>query len=71
LTYQDDECVGFSIRHNDVNFDNEKSSVKNSFNIDASVVEDIRRQREDEGEENYFEDEEDETGWQYASDNEE
>jgi hypothetical protein len=71
LTYQDDECVDFPIQHNDVNLDNEKSGIENSFNVDASVVEDLHRQREDEGEENYFEDEEDETGWQYASDNEE
>ncbi|CAD6268031.1 unnamed protein product [Miscanthus lutarioriparius] len=38
--------------------------------VDASVVDDLRRQREAEGQQDASADSEDETGWQYVSDNE-
>jgi hypothetical protein len=70
-SYQDDECVAYNIQHTEVNLNNVTMGVENEVIIDASVVQDLRRQREVEGEENYSENEEDETGWQYASDNDE
>ena len=68
LSYQDDECVASNIQHTEVDINNDTVGVQNVDIIDASVVEDLHRQRD---EEDYFEDEEDETGWQYASDNDE
>lgn len=68
LSYQDDECVASNIQHTEVDINNDTAGVQNVDIIDASVVEDLHRQRD---EEDYFEDEEDETGWQYASDNDE
>ncbi|KAL5681425.1 hypothetical protein ACJX0J_007810 [Zea mays] len=54
--------------HTEVDINNNTVGVQNVDIIDASVVEDLHRQRD---EEDYFEDEEDETGRQYASDNDE
>jgi hypothetical protein len=71
LSYQDDECVACNIQHTEVNVNNDTPRVQNVDIIDASVVEDLHRQREMEQKQDYFEDEEDETGWQYASDNDE
>ena len=71
LSYQDDECVGYNIHENEVNLNNHTAGIDDSIHVDASIVNDIRRQREVEGEDNYFEDEQDETGLQYASDNDE
>ncbi|WVZ78323.1 hypothetical protein U9M48_026058 [Paspalum notatum var. saurae] len=71
LSYQDDECVASNIQHTEVILNNVTAGVENGVIIDASVVEDLHRQREVEGMQNYFEDEEDETYWQYASDNDE
>jgi hypothetical protein len=70
LSYQDDECVDFHIQDYDVNMDIDALGGENSFTVHASIVEDLHRQREDEPED-LFEDEEDETFLQYASDNEE
>jgi hypothetical protein len=69
LSYQDDECVAYNIQHTEVNLNNVTTGVENEVIIDASVVQDLRRQGEVEREQNYSENEEDETGWQYASDN--
>jgi hypothetical protein len=71
LSYQDDECTACNIQHTEVNVNNDTPRVENVDIIDASVVEDLHRQREMEQKQDYFEDEEDETGWQYASDNDE
>jgi hypothetical protein len=62
LSYQDDECAASNIQHTEVNLNNVTMGVENEVIIDASVVEDLRRQREVEGEQNYSENEEDETG---------
>jgi hypothetical protein len=70
LSYQDDECVDFHIQDCDVNMDNDALVGENSFTVHASIVQDLQRQREDEPED-LFEDEEDETFLQYASDNNE
>jgi hypothetical protein len=71
LSYQDDECVASNIQHTEVDLNNVTMGVENEVIIDASVVQDLRRQREVEGGQNYSENEEDEIGWQYASDNDE
>jgi hypothetical protein len=70
LSYQDDECIDIHIRPNEVNFDNELLSDENCLNIDASVVDELRSKRDQYQEENIFDDEEDETGLQYFSDDE-
>jgi hypothetical protein len=70
LLYQDDECVDFHIQDYEVNMDNATLAGENSFTSHASEVEDLQRQREDEPED-LFEEKEDETFLQYASDNEE
>jgi hypothetical protein len=70
LSYQDDECVDFHIQDYDVNMDIDALVGENSFTVHASIVQDLQRQREDEPED-LFEDEEDETFLQYASDNNE
>ncbi|KAL5676241.1 hypothetical protein ACJX0J_012372 [Zea mays] len=66
--YLQDTKYGGSWSHTEVDINNDTVGVQNVDIIDASVVEDLHRQRD---EEDYFEDEEDETGWQYASDNDE
>jgi hypothetical protein len=80
LSYQDDECVASNIQHTEVNLNNVTTGVENEVITDASVVEDLflwnivedlHRQREVEVEQNYSEKEEDETGWKYASDDDE
>ncbi|WVZ49373.1 hypothetical protein U9M48_000740, partial [Paspalum notatum var. saurae] len=70
LTYQDDECAGFPIQLNEGNLENEQPSVENCLNVDAREVEELRRQREEEPQENESTDGEDETRWQYVSDGE-
>jgi hypothetical protein len=71
LSYQDDECVASNIQHTEVNLNNVTTGIESEVIIDASVVEDLRRQREVEGEQKNSENEEDEIGWQYVSDNDE
>jgi hypothetical protein len=70
LSYQDDECVDFQIRDNEVNIEDGMLADENSFTVHATIVEDLCRQREDE-EEDLSEDYEDDTTLHYASDNEE
>ncbi|WVZ52650.1 hypothetical protein U9M48_003690 [Paspalum notatum var. saurae] len=73
LSYQDDECVSFEIRPNEGNLDNEQDSGDNPVTIDASVVDELHRQRDLEQEVDGYEssDSEDETSWQYATDGDE
>jgi hypothetical protein len=71
LSYQDDECVASNIQHTEVNLNNVTSRVEDEVILDASVVQDLHIQREVEGEQNCYENEEDETGRQYAGDNDE
>ncbi|WVZ98199.1 hypothetical protein U9M48_043668 [Paspalum notatum var. saurae] len=68
LSYQDDESVGFEVQLSEGNLENEPQSGDEHFTIDASVVDELRTQREEELHENHSSDGEDETGWQYASD---
>lgn len=68
LSYQDEECVGFHIQPNEGNFDNAPLSEENCVHVDASVVDELRRQRDDMQENNS--DEEDETQLQYIRDDE-
>jgi len=69
LSYQDDECIGFHIQPNEGNLDSAQLSDENCLNVDASVVDELHRQRDD-MQENISDDEEDETGLQYVSDDE-
>jgi len=52
------------------NLENEHPDDEDCLNVDASVVGELRRQREQDVLENELSDDEDETRWQYVSDNE-
>ena len=68
LSYQDDECVGFHVQLNEGNLDNEHGGGENHLAVDATAVDDLRRQGEEGLQEEESSDGEDETIWQYASD---
>uniref|UniRef100_A0A0A9FC46 Uncharacterized protein n=1 Tax=Arundo donax TaxID=35708 RepID=A0A0A9FC46_ARUDO len=72
LAYQDDNCDGgCQVQVNEENFEiDDPDDVVDCEIVDASVVDDLRRQREEEVQEYESSDDEDETGLQYASDNE-
>lgn len=55
---------------NEGNLDNEHAYGEDSLNVDASIVDEVRGQKEEDVLENEPSDEEDETRWQYVSDNE-
>ena len=77
LSYQDDSCEGFQVQRNldNEHLDDEGNLVskqqddEDCLHVDAAVVDKIRSQRQEEMEENHQSDE-DETGWQYAGDDE-
>jgi hypothetical protein len=72
LSYQDDACVGSEVQVNEGDMEiTGHQDADESVNVNASVVDEFRVQREEEVEEYETSDNEDETGWQYASDNEE
>jgi hypothetical protein len=72
LSYQDDACVGSEVQVNEGDMEiTGHQDADESVNVNASVVDEFRVQREEEVEEYETSDNEDETGWQYVSDNEE
>ena len=70
LSYQDDDCEGVHVRVDDSVLENEQPISEDGVRVDACVVDELRLQREVEGEQDDSSDSEDETGWQYVSDNE-
>ncbi|WVZ83966.1 hypothetical protein U9M48_031052 [Paspalum notatum var. saurae] len=70
LSYQDDECVGSEVQLSEQNLDFDLDSGVSPLTVEATIVDQLRRQRdmEEELEENDSSDSEDETEWQYASD---
>jgi len=50
--------------------ENEQPVSEDGVHVDASVVDDLQRQREVEGQQDESTDGEDEIGWQYVCDNE-
>ena len=70
LSYQDDDCEGVHVQLTEGCLENEQPVSEDGVRVDASVVDDLRRQREAEGQQDESADSEDETGWQYVSDNE-
>jgi hypothetical protein len=72
LSYQDDTCVGFEVQVNEGYTEMiEHQDADGSVIVSASVVDELRMQRQEEVQEDETSDDGDETGWQYASDNEE
>jgi hypothetical protein len=72
LSYQDDTCVGFEVQVNEGDTEMiEHQDADSSVNVSVSVVDEFWVQRQEEVQEDGTSDDEDETGWQYASDNEE
>ena len=69
LSYQDDTCEGFQVRLNEGNLDSENLDNEDCLHVDASVIDELRAQGQEEMEELYSSNE-NETGWQYISDNE-
>lgn len=69
LSYQDDECVVVQVALNEGNVENEQPPDENYDIVDADVVDDLRRQREEEVEQDESNGEEDGTELQYFSDN--
>lgn len=69
LSYQDDDCESVHAQLHEGHLENEEASKEDGVTVEASVVDDLRGRRE-EGQEDESIDSEDETGWQYASDNE-
>jgi len=70
LSYQDDDCEGVHVQLTEGCLENEQPVSEDGVRVDASVVDDLQRQREAEGQQDESADSEDETGWQYVSDNE-
>jgi hypothetical protein len=71
LSYQDEECEGgFQVAFTEGTIQNEQPVNGDFHTVDATIVDDLRRQREEEIEQNESSDEDDETRWQYVSDNE-
>lgn len=70
LSYQDDDCKGVHVQLTEGCLENDQPVSEGGFRVDASVVDDLRIQREAEGQQDELGDSEDETGWQYVSDNE-
>ncbi|KXG23398.1 hypothetical protein SORBI_3008G090200 [Sorghum bicolor] len=70
LSYQDDDCEGVHVRVDDSVFENEQPISEDGVCVDACVVDELRLQREVEGEQDDSSDSEDETRCQYFSDNE-
>jgi hypothetical protein len=68
LSYQDDTCVGFEVQVNEGDTEMiEHQDADGSVNVCASVVDEFWVQRQEEVQEDETSDDEDETGWQYAS----
>ncbi|EAZ15526.1 hypothetical protein OsJ_30934 [Oryza sativa Japonica Group] len=70
LSYQDNDCEGVHVQLTEGCLENDQPVSEGGFRVDASVVDDLRIQREAEGQQDESGDSEDETGWQYVSDNE-
>lgn len=78
LSYQDDKCEAFQVQgylDRELPDDEEKLESKqpddeDCFQVDATEVDKLRSQRREQMEEIDQSDDDDETGWQYASDNE-
>ena len=72
LSYQDEGCEGgVQVALNEGTMENDEQPVNEDFHtVDATIVDDLRRQREEEIEQNESSDEDDETRWQYVSENE-
>lgn len=70
LSYQDETCAGFHVRGTEGNLDDEILDNEDCHQVEASLVDEILKQREDEVQEVETSDDEDETRWQYVSDNE-
>jgi hypothetical protein len=70
LSYQDDECIGCEVQLSEQNLDFDLDSGVSPLTVEATIVDQLRRQRdmEEELEGNDSSDSEDETEWQYASD---
>ncbi|KAG2559269.1 hypothetical protein PVAP13_8NG292652 [Panicum virgatum] len=66
----DDECDGFQVQLNEGILENEHPVGEECVCVNASVVDTLRTQRVEEELENEASDSEDETGWQYLSDDE-
>ncbi|CAN6179102.1 unnamed protein product [Urochloa humidicola] len=75
LSYQDDSCEVFQVQENlnddEGNLDDEQPSNEVCVHVDAVVVDQLRsKSQEEKTEENFQSDDEDETGWQYVSEDE-
>ena len=70
LSYKDDECDGFQVQLNEGILENEHPVGEECVCVNASVVDTLRTQRVEEELENEASDSEDETRWQYISDDE-
>jgi len=68
LSYQDDQCEDSHLQVNEEILEDEPAANEDSLIVDASVVDEVCRQREEEVEANESSD--DEHGYQYCSDNE-
>jgi hypothetical protein len=70
LSYQDDVCEGVHVELTEGYLENEQPVSEDGVQVDASVVDDLRAQIEAEWQQDESGDGEDETIWQYMSDNE-
>ncbi|KAG2632789.1 hypothetical protein PVAP13_2NG127903, partial [Panicum virgatum] len=69
LSYQDEASDGFQVELNAGKLDTEQLEDEDCVQVDASIVDNLRAQRQEEMEEK-DDDENDETLWQYVNDNE-
>jgi hypothetical protein len=70
LSYQDETCAGFHVQVNEGNLNDEVLDSEDCHHVDTSLVDEFRKPRQDNVQGDGTSDDEDETIWQYVSDDE-